>query len=103
MNQPLPTPPSLDHLFRSARPPGRAHWTPARQCAFLTQLLESGSVAQAARAVGLSRSSIYRLRERLDGTAFDRSWDQALRLHAERMADPLSLETTAPAMAPARA
>jgi hypothetical protein len=38
-------------------PPFRAHWTPAKQRIFLAALLESGSVACAARAAGMSRSS----------------------------------------------
>lgn len=38
-------------------PPQRSHWTPAKQRTFLTALVETGSVARAARAAGMSRSS----------------------------------------------
>ena len=65
----------------------RAYWTPARQCQFLAALMESGSVARAARTVGMSRSSAHRLRHRL--TAFDRQWEEALVMHAGLTADPL--------------
>ncbi|WP_370307801.1 helix-turn-helix domain-containing protein [Sphingobium abikonense] len=67
----------------------RAYWTPARQCQFLAALMESGSVARAARAVGMSRSSAHRLRHRLAGTAFDRQWEEALAMHAGLTADPM--------------
>lgn len=74
----------------AAPPPDRAHWTPAKQRIFLSALLEIGSVARAARAAGMSRSSAHRLRQRLAGTPFDRGWDHALALHARRMADPFT-------------
>lgn len=86
MEQPLPTPPAAPAATR-------AHWTPARQRLFLTVLLETGNVSYAARAAGMSRSSAHRLRQRLAGTAFDRTWANALTIHARRMADPFALET----------
>ncbi|WP_374945276.1 LysR family transcriptional regulator [Sphingomonas sp.] len=70
----------------------RAHWTPARQRIFLHCLVETGSVARAARAAGMSRSSAHRLRVRLAGTPFDRTWDHALTVHAERLADPFAAD-----------
>lgn len=78
--------------------PDRAHWTPAKQRIFLTALLETGSVTSAARAAGMNRSSAQRLRRRLAGTPFDRAWAQALRAHAERLADPFA--TLQPAASP---
>ncbi|WP_448537345.1 LysR family transcriptional regulator [Sphingobium yanoikuyae] len=83
-----------------ARPPAQpapaiftpARWTPARQRTFLTALYQSGSVAQAARMVGMSPSSAHRLRRRLAGTAFDRDWSNALALHAQAMADPIATQ-----------
>ncbi|WP_227698556.1 terminase small subunit [Sphingomonas hengshuiensis] len=69
-------------------PAQRPHWTPARQRIFLAALLETGSVARAARAAGMSRSSAHRLRLRLAGTPFDRAWDQLLAEHARRLANP---------------
>lgn len=83
-----------------ARPPAQpalaiftpARWIPARQRTFLTALYQSGSVAQAARMVGMSPSSAHRLRRRLAGTAFDRDWSNALALHAQAMADPIATQ-----------
>jgi hypothetical protein len=71
-----------------AAPAPRAHWTPAKQRIFLTALLETGSIARAAAAAGMSRSSAHRLRQRLAGTAFDRQWDQCLAAFARGFADP---------------
>jgi hypothetical protein len=76
-----------------AAPPLRAHWTPAKQRIFLAALLECGSVAGAARAAGMSRSSAHRLRARLAGTPFDQGWDRALALHARQLADPFARAT----------
>ncbi|MEZ5681651.1 MAG: hypothetical protein R3E14_10190 [Erythrobacter sp.] len=47
-------------------------WTQARQAAFLRELSATHSVSAAARAVGMSRQSAYRLRARLRGTPFDK-------------------------------
>ncbi|MGN6270348.1 MAG: LysR family transcriptional regulator [Sphingomonas sp.] len=74
----------------SAAPPLRAQWTPAKQRIFLAALLETGSVARAARAAGMSPSSAHRLRARLADTPFDHAWDQALALHARQLADPFA-------------
>lgn len=53
--------------------------------------MKLGSVAQAARAVGMSRSSANRLRRRLAGTPFDQAWDKALYFHALQMRDPMGV------------
>ncbi len=74
------------HLCRK-RPPffrpvplrGRADgWSEARQCGFLVALYLTGSVAAAARAVGMSRASAYRLREREGAESFAAAWDRVL-------------------------
>ena len=70
--------------------PDRAHWTPARQRIFLVALAETGCLTHAARAAGMSRSSAQRLRRRLAGTPFCRTWSAALRAHAARLADPFA-------------
>lgn len=70
--------------------PSHARWTPAKQRIFLAALLETGSVAAASRAAGMSRSSANRLRRRLAGTPFDRTWDQVLSAHEGRLADPFA-------------
>lgn len=52
-------------------------WTPARQAAFLRELAATHNVGAAARAVGMSRQSAYKLRARLRGTPFDKGWEAA--------------------------
>jgi hypothetical protein len=53
-------------------------WTPVRQAAFLGILVETRCVATAARAVGMSRESAYRLREKPGAESFAAAWDQML-------------------------
>lgn len=57
--------------------PSRRHdgWTLDRQSAFLTHLARFGGVTAAARAVGISAKSAYRLRDR--SPAFAVAWDKA--------------------------
>jgi hypothetical protein len=58
---------------------GRADgWTPHRQADFIGFLAETGSVAEAARRVGLSKESAYRLRRRRGAEGFARAWDEAV-------------------------
>ena len=52
-------------------------WTPERQAQFLRELAACHCVSAAARAVGMSRQSAYRLRARLKGQPFDRGWAMA--------------------------
>jgi hypothetical protein len=52
-------------------------WTPARQAAFILRLALIGCVAAAARAVGKSRESAYRLREHQGAGSFAAAWDRA--------------------------
>ncbi|WEK46052.1 MAG: hypothetical protein P0Y56_13630 [Candidatus Andeanibacterium colombiense] len=52
-------------------------WTAPKMADFLRQLSASHSVSAAARSVGMSRQSAYRLRSRLKGQAFDLAWDVA--------------------------
>ena len=54
-------------------------WTRPKIIAFLHALAAAGSVAQAARSVGMSRQSAYRLRARL-GAGFGAVWDEGLAL-----------------------
>lgn len=76
--------------------PKSEQWTPTKQRIFLAALAETGSVARAAQAAGMSRSSAHRLRARLAGTPFDRAWSQALALRARRLADPFAPDPLAP-------
>ncbi len=53
-------------------------WTPQRQQHFLDHLAQSGSVAAAARAAGMTRQSAYWLRRQPAGGEFAQAWDAAL-------------------------
>ena len=53
-------------------------WSEARQCGFLAALYVTGSVAAAARSVGMSRESAFRLRARKGAESFARAWDRVL-------------------------
>ncbi|MGB3796889.1 MAG: hypothetical protein WA957_11365, partial [Alteraurantiacibacter sp.] len=53
----------------------RDGWTVWRQCEFLAQLYLTGSATAAARKVGMSRASAYRLREREGAQGFVHAWD----------------------------
>ncbi len=57
-------------------------WTPHKALAFLQALSECGKVAQAARAVGMTRQSAYRLRRRSAMVA--EGWPLALAAGKER-------------------
>ncbi len=53
-------------------------WSVGRQCAFLAKLYVRGSVAAAARAVGMSRAGAYRLRQMEGAAHFAWAWDTVL-------------------------
>ena len=59
-------------------------WTGAKASAFLKHLARCGKVAEAARAVGMSRQAAYRLRDR--APLFAHYWDDALELARRRRA-----------------
>lgn len=52
-------------------------WSLPKQVAFLRALSATHSVHEAARSVGCSRQSAYRLRSRLKGQPFDLAWEVA--------------------------
>lgn len=62
-------------------------WTPDRQMDFIEALAETACVTQAAKAVGLSPSSAYRLRANPDAQAFRLAWDAALDIGVRRLGD----------------
>lgn len=68
-------PPFFHPVSLRARADG---WSEVRQCAFLAQLYLTGSVTAAARSVGMSRASAYRLRERGGAEGFAHAWDAVL-------------------------
>lgn len=57
--------------------PRRDGWTIERQTAFLRMLAATQSVSVAAKAVGMSRQSAYKLRARLDDAPFGAAWRMA--------------------------
>lgn len=57
----------------------RDGWTAERQLAFLGELARTRSVTKAARAVGMSRESAYRVRDRPNAHLFAAAWDGALK------------------------
>ena len=65
----------------------RDGWTPERQQRFITALRLTGVVAAAARAVGVSVQSAYRLRERAGAASFAAAWDAAQREGSDRAFD----------------
>lgn len=65
----------------------RDGWTPARQLAFILRLALLGGVAAAAKAVGMSRESAYRLRDHPGAASFASAWDKAQGWGRGRAAD----------------
>jgi hypothetical protein len=67
--------------------PRRDGWSPARQLAFILRLALLGGVASAAKAVGMSRESAYRLRAHPGAASFAAAWDKAQGWGRGRAAD----------------
>lgn len=65
-------------LARLVPPSAPYHWSRAKMARFLNELAATHSVSAAARAVGMTRQSAYRLRQRLKGQAFDLAWEAAV-------------------------
>lgn len=74
---PIPPPDAAPYGPAPAPAPNSSRWTPAKMADFLRQLSATHSVSEAARSVGMSRQSAYRLRSRLKGSDFDLAWDVA--------------------------
>jgi hypothetical protein len=53
-------------------------WSAERQKGFILRLALGGSVAVAAGAVGMTRRSVYRLRDHPGAASFAAAWDKAL-------------------------
>jgi len=62
-------------------------WTPQRQVEFIEALAVCGCIEEACRAVGMSQTSAYNLRNRSDARAFRLAWRIALDTGVERLAD----------------
>ena len=63
----------------------RNGWTDETQRAFIEALAECGCVARAARAVGMTSRSAYRLLEAEGADSFAEAWDQAIARGIERL------------------
>lgn len=85
MKQPTRTPRLRLPTFTPVPVKRRADgWTPLRQCEFIGVLAETGSVAEAARFVGMARETAYRLRGKPGAEEFARAWDIALQIAGRR-------------------
>jgi len=60
-------------------------WTTRKMTEFLRALAAMHSVKDAAKAVGMSRQSAYKLRSRLKGLAFDAAWDEVFKHSYENL------------------
>lgn len=74
------------HAESTAPPRSGDRWTPAKQAEFLRRLGATHSVSAAAKGVGMSRQSAYRLRSRLKDEAFDLAWDVAFQHSYDNLA-----------------
>ena len=63
----------------------RDGWTPEKQREYVEALADTGVARQAAARVGMSETSVNRLRRRPEARSFDRSCDGAMRLGAKRL------------------
>ncbi|MBW8754371.1 MAG: hypothetical protein JF595_09485 [Sphingomonadales bacterium] len=71
-------------------------WTPAKQAAFLGVLAETRCVRTAARRVGMTRETAYRLRRKPGAASFAAAWQVALgRLPARHKVTPAELRQRA--------
>jgi hypothetical protein len=66
----------------------RDGWSAGAQRLFVAALAAGLGVSGAARAVGMSRQSAYRLRDRADSVSFAAAWDRALELDRSRPLPP---------------
>lgn len=78
--------PSFDSVPLRARHDG---WTPDRQERFIEALAETACVEEACRAVGMSVTSAYALRRRVDAAHFRHAWEGALDYGIRRLGDVL--------------
>lgn len=71
-------------VTRKRRADGWSHWCQRR---FIEELAERGSVEQAARAVGKSVQSAYRLRRTAGAEGFDAAWSAAIDQASKKLLD----------------
>lgn len=85
--EPHPDDPLLGFRPFLHRCPRRNSITPDRQRAFIAALAASGSVTQAARAIGASVEALYNLRARGGAEEFAAAWEKAIDLGIARLED----------------
>ena len=73
------------------RRPRYDDWTEEKQRRFIEVLADTGLVGAAAKEVGMSRETAYRLRRAPHGAAFARAWDAA-RHHAGGLVEDVAFE-----------
>ena len=73
------------------RRPRTDGWTEEKQRRFIEHLADTGLVGAAAKAVGMTRETAYRLRRSAHGAAFARAWDAARR-HAGGLVEDIAFE-----------
>ena len=83
--QSAPSGPDFDPVPLRARSDG---WTVERQRAFIAALHATRSITRAARAVGMSRETAYRLRARPGAESFAAAWDAAFALPPRAPSNP---------------
>lgn len=66
-------------------------WTEEKQRRFIETLADTGLVSDAAKAVGMTRESAYKLRRSAHGAAFARAWEAA-RHHAGSYLEDIAFE-----------
>lgn len=65
----------------------RDGWTPARQRGFIEALADTGSVADACRAVGMATEGAYMLRRAAAAESFSAAWEAAVEIGAGTLLD----------------
>jgi hypothetical protein len=77
--------PQIDFIPVPRQRRRRNGWTEERQRGFIAALAECGSVSRAARAVGLTPRTAYRLLDADGADDFARAWDAAIDIGIERV------------------
>jgi hypothetical protein len=88
---PIPYDPAEYRWVPVRRRPRSDGWTEEKQRRFIEVLADTGRVALAAKAVGLSRQAAYELKRSAGGAAFSRAWDAA-RLHAGALLEDIAFD-----------
>jgi hypothetical protein len=69
-------------------------WTPDRQARFIGMLAQTGTVAEAARHVGMARESAHRLRRKPGAESFAHAWDAIIAHHRGHQAPKRKITPT---------